>query len=247
MSNVDTTNKSSKSANHAQPEIVKSAHQASAKPAEQKSENKFTATKDETKVEAKIENKVESKPANKSESKPASKAESKPVTNKKSSNVVELGKNARDAQEIASGKAQQMQARIMESSIENAEQLARKADVATRFFSETINIGRDQMEACAEASNIAAECANKMCEELVEFTNKSITENVEISKHFFSCRNAADIMELNTRFAQSNIERFLNESSKLTDMWFSMTVKASETISERMTDAADRLNKAMKK
>ena len=142
--------------------------------------------------------------------------------------------------------SQDAAAAMVESSNEHMQNMARGAETVNKLFNESLLASRNTMEAYAEAGNIAIECGNEIFEELVSFANNSVTEHVELSKDFFSCRNATDVIELQSKLAHNAVERTLQESSKLTDMWLSLATKASEPFTERLNDSADRLQEAMK-
>jgi hypothetical protein len=154
-------------------------------------------------------------------------------TVKKADNVVSMSKSS--SEKAAS-----------ENFAHASEKLAHTIDIASRLMNETFSIGREQLEACIEASNITAECAQKIGESLYESTNAAISENVEHYKHFFSCRTASDVLELQTRLAQTNIERFLGNNSAISTMLFNFSAKASEPFADKLSDATDRIQRIFK-
>ncbi len=177
---------------------------------------------------------------------PAKKPAAKASAAKAKSNVVSISRAARSGLASSSANAKKIQSQIAKGSAGSAQQLAKGANIATKVLNESIAIGREHTEACTEASNIAAQCAGKLSETLMNYANDAITESVEISKDFFSCRTASDVFELQSRLTRSNTERFLDESSKMMEMMFDMTSKAAEPFGDYYTDATDRLQKAFK-
>ena len=104
-------------------------------------------------------------------------------------------------------------------------------------------MGREHMEACVEAGNIAAGCASSFSERMMQAANEAAPNNVEISKDFFNCRNASDVFELQSRLAQSNTQRWFEESTHMMNLWFDMGTKASGPFHDHLSDATDRMNK----
>jgi hypothetical protein len=86
-----------------------------------------------------------------------------------------------------------------------------------------------------------------MAESSMNFTNDAITDNVEICKSFFGCRTASDMMALQARLMQTNMERCLSESARSSNMMMKCMSRAAEPFSEVMTSAAKRMKKEMRK
>jgi hypothetical protein len=152
---------------------------------------------------------------------------------KKADNVVSISKQA--AREKTSN-----------NFVQASETLASGLELASRLMNETLSIGREQLEACIEASNITAECAQKISESLYHSTNAAISDNVEHYKHFFNCRTASDVIELQSRLAQANIQRFFGNNSEINNMLLNFSSKASEPFAEKLSDASDRFKRIFK-
>ncbi len=175
----------------------------------------------------------------------AKKAAPKKAAAKKTDKVVSISKSAvRDIFTSTSDEAKKAQEQVLAIGLDSAEHFNRGAEISSKLINESVAISQENIEACVEASTIAAEHANTIGESTIGYANDAMSDNVEISKDFFSCRTASDVFELQNKFFQSNVERFFAESAALTDMVFDMTSQSAEPFSERAAEVADRLNKA---
>ncbi len=126
---------------------------------------------------------------------------------------------------------------------DGADQLAKSADAATRSINEVVSISQDNLEACVESGNIAADMSKAVSEEIFEFTNDLFSKNIELSKKAFACRTINDVFELQSKAMKANIDNIFNETAKISEMTFKMASKASEPINERVAETSKRLSK----
>ena len=130
--------------------------------------------------------------------------------------------------------------------LESARQIAAKgADTLSRVWGESVAIRQNHREACTEAGALAAEVANQLAENALHFVHETVAENVDISKSVFACRTASDMIALQNRLAQSNIQRFINESARSSNLLFNFFSKVSEPFSETIASAEKRVKKAL--
>jgi phasin family protein len=168
------------------------------------------------------------------------------TTRSSAENVVKIGgKAVKDFMSSSADEAQKAQEKVFAMSREGAEQLAKGADVVTKALYETISLSRDNFETAIECGNMTASLAKDVSGELFEAANKSFSDNVELSKEFFSCRTLNDLFDLQNRIVRSSIDNYFNETVKLSGMMFEYTQEALEPINERVAQASDQITKIM--
>jgi hypothetical protein len=168
---------------------------------------------------------------NNTQSKAAATATTATTTaSKKSDNVVSISEAGKDKN----------------SAMDAASMVAHGVETATRLLSETLAMSREQFEACVEASSIAAECAQHISDSISETANAAISENVEHFKDFFNCRTASDVLSLQNRLTQLNMDMLFNNHRKISEMLFNYGTKASEPFADKMSDYSDRISKIFK-
>lgn len=127
---------------------------------------------------------------------------------------------------------------------DGADQFAKSADAATRSINEAVALSQDNMEACVECGNIAAEFSKTVSEELFEFGNSLFAKNVDLSKKVFACRTINDMFDLQSKVFKTNIDSVFNETAKISEMAFKMASKATEPLNDRAAEASKRMRKA---
>jgi len=163
-----------------------------------------------------------------------------------SENVMKLGTEAvRDFFSTGAGEAQKAQEKVFAIGRENAENIARSADAATKGLNEAISAMRDGIEACVESGNVVTELTKTLSAELFQFANQSAARNMEVSKELFACRTLNDVFELQSRLFKTNVDNFFSESVKVSELMFQYATEAAEPISERVSQAADRFSKTL--
>lgn len=143
---------------------------------------------------------------------------------------------------LESGK---MQEKVVSYSQESAEQLQKTAGAATRAVNEAVDLSRENAEAAMECGNIAVAVSKSVSAELINYMNQTFAQNVELSKQIFNCRTLNDMFDLSSRFMKSNLDGFLNESVKVSELAFNGAGEIAEPLNERISDSAERLVKAV--
>lgn len=136
---------------------------------------------------------------------------------------------------------QKAQDKLFAVSRESASHLTRTSNSASGSVQNVVDFGRDNAEACMECSNIAANVSQSVSQEMTEAANRTIAQNVELSKDMFNCRTLNDVFDLQSRFVKSNMENFFSESMKLSELMFQSAADASQPINERVNEASEKM------
>ncbi|NBO18003.1 MAG: phasin family protein [Proteobacteria bacterium] len=167
-------------------------------------------------------------------------------TRNSAENVVKMGgKAVKDFVSSSAYDAQKAQEKVFALTREGSEQLVKSADAVTKVLYETISMARDNVETLIECGNLTAALVKDVSAELVEAGNETFSENLELSKEFFSCRTFSDMMELQNRAMRQSLDTFFNQSMKLSSMLFEYTNEALEPINERVSQASGQISKVL--
>ena len=128
---------------------------------------------------------------------------------------------------------------------EAAEQISKTAGNTNRALNEAAILGRENTQAAIEVSNIAVTVSKELAAELISYTNKLFSQNVELSKQILTCRTLNDMFDLATRITKTNLEGFFTESVKISEMAFQCATDVSEPLNERVSETTERLTKAI--
>lgn len=143
------------------------------------------------------------------------------------------------------GDAQKAQEKIFSFSRDTADNFARSTEAATRSVSDAVAMTRENIEACIECSNVAADMSKSLSAEVFNYANEMFSDNVEMSKEFFRCRTINDMFELQSRLARSNMDKLFSESTRFSEMLFRYASEAVEPINERVAEATERFSKTI--
>lgn len=161
-------------------------------------------------------------------------------------NVVKIGGKAmKDFMSTSASDAQRAQEKVFALGREGSQKLVKGADAVTKVLYETIAMGRDNVETAIECGNLTAALAKDVSTELFEAGNRAFSDNLEMSKEFFTCRTFNDMFELHNRILKNTLDTFFNESVKLSGLVFEYTTEALEPINDRMTQASEQISKAL--
>lgn len=168
------------------------------------------------------------------------------TTRASAENVVKMGgKAVKDFMSSSAYDAQKAQEKMFAFTREGSEQLVKQADAVTKVLYETIAMARDNVETLIECSNLTAALVKDMSGELFETGNEAFSENLELSKEFFSCRTFSDMLELQNRAVKHSMDTFFSQSMRLSTMLFEYTNEALEPINERVSQASEQISKVL--
>jgi hypothetical protein len=128
---------------------------------------------------------------------------------------------------------------------EAAEQFTKSTASSNRAINETMALSKENAEALVEVTNIAVALSKEIGAEMINYCNKSFSQNVELSKQVLACRTLNDMFDLSSKFMKTNLDGFFSESVKLSELLFQASTDVSEPLNERITESTDRISKAL--
>ena len=148
---------------------------------------------------------------------------------------------------FASGneETQKAQEKLFAVGRESTQNVSRAVDALTRTLTDFVNLSRENADAAVEVNHIAADIAKSINTELMSCTNTNFSDNVELCKEIFACRDINDAMELQNRWLSTNVENFFAQSTRLAEMFFQLATEAAEPINERVAEATERFSKSL--
>lgn len=163
-----------------------------------------------------------------------------------SSNVVKMGGEAvKDLLADSANEAKKAQQKAIELSRESATKIVKSADVLGKVASEICEISRENAETAVQCGNLTSSFAKNLSSQFFEYANRAFSDNLELSKEFFTCRTLNDMFDLQSKIMKSNIDNFLCEANKVSDMLFEYGNETIEPVSERISQSSEQLSKAV--
>lgn len=141
--------------------------------------------------------------------------------------------------------AQKAHAKAFAIGREGTEALSRTLDAATRTLNDLVALGRENVDVIVEVGNIVSDITRTANTELVKYANSNFSDNLDLCNEVFSCRNANDLLELNSKIVSVNIDNFFAQSARFADMLFQFANEASEPVNDHILESAERLGKSL--
>ena len=104
------------------------------------------------------------------------------------------------------------------------------------------DLTRANVEALVEAGRIAAEGARSIGQDVVETSRGGIEQSADAVRSLAEAKSATEFVQLQSEFARASFDRFVSESSRLTESFVKLAGEAIQPISTRASLNAERLN-----
>lgn len=169
----------------------------------------------------------------------------KAVETPKAVNVFAGSEVVKDFLSAGSQEAKRAQERAFSFGRDHFEKWTAGADKTARKFTESFALSKDGVDALVEYSKIATDLGKEYQEEVTAEWNEICAETVETAKELLACRTLNDYIELQNRLVQTNVNRAVAQSARLTDLWYKLTTEAAEPISAQVNRATQKLNKTL--
>jgi phasin family protein len=115
---------------------------------------------------------------------------------------------------------------------------------AMKTAEEFVAFSQGNMEAIVKSSQIWASGVQDLSKHMAEAAKASLDESMAAFKAMTSVKSLKDVIDLQTSFARSALEKSLAESGKLTDASFKLTEQALAPITARVGVAVEKFAKA---
>ncbi|HEY0629530.1 MAG TPA: phasin family protein [Sphingomicrobium sp.] len=122
---------------------------------------------------------------------------------------------------------------------ERSQQLAAKSQKAAEEFSE---LAKANVEAIVEASRIYAGGAKALGQDVIASGRDSIEQASDAVKTLAEAKSPAEFFQIQSELARASFDRFVAETSKLTERVVKLTGEAVEPLQTRASLNAERIN-----
>lgn len=143
------------------------------------------------------------------------------------------------------GEASKAQDKVFAIGREGAENLSRAVDAYSRTLNDAVSLFRENADAAIEVCHIMADVSKTIGSEAVTFVNDNFIENIELCKDAVACRNAHDLLDIQSKWFTANVESCFAQSARLTEISLQLLTEAAEPVHERIAEAAERLSKTL--
>lgn len=123
---------------------------------------------------------------------------------------------------------------------ERGQEVARRSQKAIEELTE---VSRANVEALVDAGKIAVEGARSIGQDVVETSREGVEQAADAVRALAEAKSASEFIQLQTEFARAQFDRFVAESSRLTETFVKVAGEAIQPIQSRATLNAERINK----
>jgi len=132
----------------------------------------------------------------------------------------------------ATEQVEAMTAGTQKAVTEQVEKLTKGMEGVTAF-------GQGNVEALVKSSELAVKAVEGLNSEISAFSKKSFDESVAAAKDLASAKTVTELMEKQTAFAQTAVEQFVAQSTKMNEMFASVMKDVTAPWNARVAAAND--------
>lgn len=100
-------------------------------------------------------------------------------------------------------------------------------------FSSVADFNKSSMEALMSSTGVYAKGVEAAAQEQTSFLKEAYEDGIAASKAASSASSVQEVLEIQTDYVRSAMEKNLGFATKITDHWVSVAKEASDPISER--------------
>lgn len=124
------------------------------------------------------------------------------------------------------------------------EQLEKVMPEAGKNFDEVAKAGRANMDAWVKANDILVKGFEKIGQEFADFGKTTSEKQMAAAKAIMGVKNVQEAIELQSGFAREAFDKFVAESTKLSEMAVKVANESAEPIQARVNETVAKVSKA---
>lgn len=157
-----------------------------------------------------------------------------------------FGTFGKDAFENFVKVGQQTMAQSFEKSFGTGkDQFGKAAGQTLKSYDDMIALGTANVDAFVKAGTILAQGVAEMQKQMFTQAQAEIETGMESCKAIFACKNVQDMMTLQSKLAQVNMDKAMAQSSKLSEMTVKVANQAAQPISAQVNVAVEKFMKPL--
>lgn len=129
--------------------------------------------------------------------------------------------------------------KIEEITVDTQKTMEEGVQKMTKGIENVTAFGQENVEAVTLSSKIAAKAAETMGAEIAAFSKKTYEDSMAVAKDLTTCKSVTEFIEKQTEFSKASIEGFVNEATKLNEMYAAAAKEAFAPLNARFTAAVE--------
>lgn len=123
------------------------------------------------------------------------------------------------------------------------EQVERTSKAMFKGYGDFASLGQDNVDAMVRSGTIMAKGLEVLGNEMMAFARTSMEDNVAATKALFGVKSVRELVDMQTEYTRKNMNQFLAESAKLTELSVKVANEAMEPIQARVNVAVEKIMK----
>jgi phasin family protein len=172
-------------------------------------------------------------------------------TTKTAENAAETGKDvakdaaetskevARDATETSRDVAKDATRRVESLVADTQRSVTENFEKLTKGFEGLTSFNQENVDALMKSSEIAAKAAEGIGSELSSYSKKAFEDGVSAAQDFASARTMTELFEKQTTYAQTAFEGWVNQATKMNEIYVAAAKDITAPIGARVSAASD--------
>ena len=112
-----------------------------------------------------------------------------------------------------------------------------------KAIEELAEVSKANVEALVEAGKVAVEGARSIGQDVVETSREGVEKAADAVRALAEAKSPTEFLQLQSEFARAQFDRFVAESSRLTESFVKLAGEAIQPIQTRATLNAEKINK----
>jgi len=121
----------------------------------------------------------------------------------------------------------------MKNNNNNVKQIHKGHGTMEKAYNDFVTLGQDNIDAFVRANAAVTRGFEQISKSFVALATKSVEEAVEAGKKIAGSKSIAEVLELQTRFAQESMETLISEGKKVQELSSSIVKEVSAPLAER--------------
>ncbi|MCW5749762.1 MAG: phasin family protein [Alphaproteobacteria bacterium] len=118
-----------------------------------------------------------------------------------------------------------------------------RVEQVVKSYDELANFNKGNVDAFVTAGNVAVKGIEAINAEVMAFSKSSIEDSIAAAKAVMSAKTLNEFVELQSRFAKTTIDSFLQQSTKLGELSAKVAQESFEPINARVQVAVEKFVK----
>ncbi len=108
-------------------------------------------------------------------------------------------------------------------------------------FGDINTFSRDNIEALVESMTTAGKSVEQLNTHVIAYTKEAVEESVSIAKRLAGAKSVQEVIEVQTGYAKTSMDKYMGEVNKVTDLFASSMKDTFKPLNARVTAAVEML------